>query len=121
MNFELKSIGIISEANVICNGLTIVIGKNNSGKTTIGRLIYAMVNASADVSSVSDSFLKVDEANVQDKHIDSLFNRPIKLNIIVNSPKSVNNKLFRKNTVPQAIFSLMETKIFLRFISVPGH
>lgn len=41
----LENIGIVSSANVKLDGLTVVTGKNNSGKTTAGRTLYALISA----------------------------------------------------------------------------
>ena len=43
MRLELKSIGIIKEADVKIDGLTVVAGKNDSGKSTISKILYSMI------------------------------------------------------------------------------
>lgn len=45
MELKLKNVGIIAEAGIKLNGLTVVTGANNSGKTTLGRALYALVSA----------------------------------------------------------------------------
>lgn len=45
MELTLKNVGIIAEAGIKLNGLTVVTGANNSGKTTLGRALYALVSA----------------------------------------------------------------------------
>lgn len=45
MKLCLKNIGIIAEANIKLKGLTVITGKNNSGKTTVGRTLYALISA----------------------------------------------------------------------------
>ena len=39
MNIRLKEIGIVFNSDMALDGLTIITGKNNSGKTTIGNSI----------------------------------------------------------------------------------
>lgn len=45
MQLKLKNIGIIAEASIKLDGLTVVTGANNSGKTTVGRVLYSLVSA----------------------------------------------------------------------------
>jgi len=40
MELQLKNIGIIKEANIILNGLTVIAGENDTGKSTAGRAFY---------------------------------------------------------------------------------
>ncbi len=45
MNFNIKKVGIINDSNVTIDGLTIITGINNSGKSTIGKALYATLEA----------------------------------------------------------------------------
>lgn len=47
MRFIIKNIGTISQATIELNNLTIISGENNSGKTTISKIIYAIGQASS--------------------------------------------------------------------------
>ena len=49
MNIRLKNIGIISDSTIEINGLTVITGHNNSGKTTAGKVIYSLVDAVSDI------------------------------------------------------------------------
>ena len=49
MILTISNIGIIGYSNVELNGLTIITGKNNSGKTTIGKCLYSILEGSHDV------------------------------------------------------------------------
>ena len=49
MEFSIRGIGIIKEADIKMDGLTVIAGSNNSGKTTVGRALYSVVNAVADL------------------------------------------------------------------------
>lgn len=37
MEIKVNNIGIVKESRILLNGLTVITGKNNSGKTTIGK------------------------------------------------------------------------------------
>ena len=45
MEFSIRGIGIIKEADIKIEGLTVIAGSNNSGKTTVGRALYAITSA----------------------------------------------------------------------------
>ena len=50
MEFSIRGIGIIKEADIKMDGLTVIAGSNNSGKTTVGRALYAVTSAVEDLA-----------------------------------------------------------------------
>lgn len=46
MRLNIQNFGIIKSASVNINGLTVICGENDSGKSTIGKLLFAMIKAS---------------------------------------------------------------------------
>lgn len=51
MKLKLKNVGKIGNANIKIDGITIIAGENNSGKSTIGKMLYSIYN----------SFCKIEE------------------------------------------------------------
>ena len=45
MKFIIKHIGRVADAEIVLNGITLIVGDNNMGKTTTGRALYAFFNA----------------------------------------------------------------------------
>lgn len=45
MQIRLENIGIIKDSTIVLDGLTVITGKNNSGKTTVGKTLYAILDA----------------------------------------------------------------------------
>lgn len=45
MRLELKNIGKIDKANVELNGITVIAGENNTGKSTVSKALYAVYNS----------------------------------------------------------------------------
>ncbi len=43
MELQLKNIGMIKEANVKIDGLTVIAGENDTGKSTLGKALYALI------------------------------------------------------------------------------
>lgn len=51
MKISLKNITRIKEAEVFVDGITIIAGENNSGKSTVGRIIYNLLTSKGKVNS----------------------------------------------------------------------
>jgi len=45
MKITLKNVGVIKDATVDLTGLSVIVGKNGAGKSTVGKTIYAIVKA----------------------------------------------------------------------------
>lgn len=54
MEFSVRGIGIIKEADIKIDGLTVIAGSNNSGKTTVGRALYSVINAVENLEEKQD-------------------------------------------------------------------
>lgn len=55
MKLQIRNIGKIKEADVLINGITVIAGENNTGKSTIGKALYAIFNAFAGVEEKVDT------------------------------------------------------------------
>lgn len=49
MKFTLKNIGLIKNSEIRLNGLTVITGHNNSGKTTVGKALYACIEGISEI------------------------------------------------------------------------
>lgn len=45
MKLTLKNIGKIKDASVELNGITVIAGENNTGKSTVGKVLYSVFNS----------------------------------------------------------------------------
>ncbi|MCZ8089588.1 MAG: AAA family ATPase [Flavobacterium sp.] len=43
MKIKLQNIGIIEEADINIDGITLIAGQNDSGKSTVGKVLYALI------------------------------------------------------------------------------
>ena len=50
MKLSLKNIGKIETASVEINGITVIAGENNTGKSTVGRALFAVKSNRYNVS-----------------------------------------------------------------------
>ena len=48
MKLEIANIGKIKHATVEINGITVICGENNTGKSTIGKALYSILNGFYD-------------------------------------------------------------------------
>lgn len=75
MEIKLRNIGMLASANIKINGITVVAGKNNTGKSTIGKALYAIYSCFYNINKkVNDSRLENIE-NIIEKIADSLDHR----------------------------------------------
>ncbi|HHD81741.1 MAG TPA: hypothetical protein ENK94_00945 [Campylobacterales bacterium] len=57
MEIQLKNIGMIKEANVKIDGLTVIAGENDTGKSTVGKMLFSIIK--------SDNIAQTQKANIQ--------------------------------------------------------
>ncbi|WP_239650422.1 AAA family ATPase [Brachyspira hyodysenteriae] len=43
MELQLRNIGMIKEADITLDGLTLIAGENDTGKSTVGKALYSVV------------------------------------------------------------------------------
>ena len=55
MQINLQNIGIVKDSSITIDGLTVITGKNNSGKTTVGKTLYALLDAVSDIQQKATS------------------------------------------------------------------
>ena len=58
MQIELDNVGIIAKSSINIDGLTVITGSNNSGKSTIGKVAFALIRSVANykVEAIVDRF-----------------------------------------------------------------
>lgn len=78
MRLKLQNIGIVSNANIAFSGLTVIAGENDSGKSTVGKVLYALIKTIKWSSNTHGSREKEDYYKDKfNKYIEKLFNRQI--------------------------------------------
>lgn len=78
MRLELENIGIIKKADISINGLTVIAGENDSGKSTVGKILYALIKTIKWSSNIHGTNIISDKyCNTFNKYINSLFKSQI--------------------------------------------
>lgn len=81
MRLKLNNIGIIKEADITLNGLTVIAGENDSGKSSVGKVLYALIKTIKWSSNIQGDREKEEyHKNKFNGYIKKLFNKQISEN-----------------------------------------
>ena len=67
MKLILENIGKISKADIQLDGITVICGENNTGKSTIGKVLFSIYESLCDCDSVINQQRKKDIKDEYDK------------------------------------------------------
>ena len=67
MRLKIHDFAKVKDADIIINGITVIAGENNTGKSTIGKVLYAVFNSLYNIDS------KIEEQ--REKEIRDIINR----------------------------------------------
>ena len=51
MQLYLKNIGKLNEANIALNGITVIAGQNDTGKSTVGKVLFSVFNSYKNIEN----------------------------------------------------------------------
>lgn len=69
MRLSLKNIGKIDEATVDIDGITVIAGENNTGKSTVGRALFSVFNSFCGIDEkIRSERVKSIEKNLESMH-----------------------------------------------------
>lgn len=98
MEILIKNIGLIYKADIELDGLTVITGKNDSGKSTVGKIMYSLVNS---LNHYNDR-VWIDAENYVKKQIDGFVQRLEKLQ---------NEKEFIYNDLLELLYELFYDRL----------
>ncbi|MGZ9734283.1 AAA family ATPase [Flavobacterium sp. GNP002] len=133
MKLKLQNIGIIEEANINIDGITLIAGQNDSGKSTVGKVLYAVVKGfNQDINlfheekngmiiyyyqNILKELKKFDSFNIneyQTKEINSdwieKIEKIINSELITESKKTVSNSLSSLKNYDKSEYNTREEK-----------
>ena len=56
MKLNIEKIGKINKAEIVFDGLTIIAGKNSTGKSTVGKALFSIFNSFYKISNTYNSY-----------------------------------------------------------------
>ena len=105
IKLSIKNVGMIDKADVEIGGLTVIAGKNNTGKSTIGKILFSIITAIKSHRSILGENLNDKLA----KHLEYIYNS------IINITRDKN-----KSFVLYKEFNKFHPRIFYEDIEVNG-
>ena len=51
MRLNIKNFAKIKEADIIIDGITVIAGENNTGKSTVGKVLFSLFNSLQDIDN----------------------------------------------------------------------
>ncbi len=108
MELQLKNIGMIKEANVKIDGLTVIAGENDTGKSTVGKALFLLLD---EVKTQYATIIGID------KNKNPLTQDVFLRTFLYGSPFDKENKIFKifKHTLPSSEFKLKENNKSISF------
>ncbi|KLI43996.1 hypothetical protein SZ52_02700 [Brachyspira hyodysenteriae] len=88
MELQLRNIGMIKEADIILDGLTLIAGENDTGKSTVGKALYSVVAGLNNAEKNYYRHLRIEMINISFKIVDALEN-----GILIKSQEE-NSKIY---------------------------
>lgn len=79
MQLILKNIGKVKEASIEINGITVIAGENNTGKSTVGRALFAVFNSFYNVQKQIESARVDSVENLLFRMIINTYQRPLRI------------------------------------------
>lgn len=119
MQIRLKNIGIVEDSTITLSGLTVITGKNNSGKTTVGKTLYSLLDAVANIQLKSENdkcvyvikylrdlddileFLRYSRNSIRDDELDIFESYPILKSVVTGkyrqeiSPDTMEESVYK--------------------------
>ena len=93
MKLKLKNIGKLQETEIDIDGITVIAGKNNTGKSTVGKSLYCIFSSMYDVNQ-----------KIEDDKKDYVRRR---VEILFMQNSSITNRLLFKHTYKDIIENIV--------------
>ena len=94
MKLKLKNIGKLQETEIDIDGITVIAGKNNTGKSTVGKSLYCIFSSMYDVNQKIED----DKKDYVRRRVEILF---------MQNYSSITNRLLFKHTYKDIIENIV--------------
>ena len=101
MKLKVNNFAKIKEADIIIDGITVIAGENNTGKSTIGKILFSLFNSLSNVDlKVTEERIKetalTNRSIIQNKLSDSELSRNVINRITLEITKIINNVIWEQ-------------------------
>lgn len=98
MKLNIRNFAKIKEADIVIDGITVIAGENNTGKSTVGKVLFSLFNALSDIDrKICDERLKEIEAtnrNIMLNYVSAIdFPRSVARQAAFNNARNINRAL----------------------------
>lgn len=100
MIIRLQNIGIVKDSTICLDGLTVITGQNNSGKTTVGKVVYSLLDAVTNIRNKAQN----DKLNYIQKKLDEIESTLEIFRFIRRSGRENISELFGESSVLSFLF-----------------
>ena len=75
MRIDIKNFAKIKEASVQIDGITVIAGENNTGKSTVGKVLFSLFNATVNMEEHVNNYRYEKIRSLVSRSVDNLHNR----------------------------------------------
>lgn len=84
MHLSIENVGIIDSAEIKLDGVTVIAGSNSSGKSTIGKIVYAIATSLAESSPLKLLTEKINSVNNEVKNLIKRYDVDFEINFKID-------------------------------------
>lgn len=95
MRLHLEYINKIKEADIQLNGLTVIAGENDTGKSTVGKVLFSIVKALSNALNYDEE----QKNNAVNKNVTSIYRRLNGLTVRKNNEIEISRDLFPRSSM----------------------
>lgn len=93
MELKIRNVNKIKSADIQLNGLTVIVGENDSGKSTVGRVLFSAIKALVNTKASSDK----ERDDLLRKHVQSFYRRLSSVGVGISIASKKNESEFPRN------------------------
>lgn len=125
MKISLENIGMVKDTSVEINGITVIAGNNNTGKSTIGKALFAVFNSAYSIENQIKNERKRSLKWIIDRSLTSQYNErlslEIKEKIIDDLVKQRNDYTDNINKIEELLISNIQIEDRKALIEITKH
>lgn len=95
MKLSIKNFGKIKEADISVDGITVIAGENNTGKSTVGKILFSLFNSLSNIDEkiFKERLKEIESTNrriIQNHIADAQISRSMLSQTVLNIAKRIN-------------------------------